>query len=212
MFWLPAFHTVVMHLFPQVCLEGSQFYSVKAYLLLAVCPWNTFSFNPVYSRCQCLHGMQTIMWRICTVAGWLLRTLRTACEWVKSPKLCHIVLLHVDCCCSIISCVNYGIYLYKNVRITLDGGASGVAAYNDAAGLPQHGYIAQWLPASVQPQPCRWVTWSSSLTVSYSVTARAGPMFIARGANAPANAQAVSGHGVRPLDQYSAVVGFVARS
>jgi len=37
--------------------------------------------------------------------------------------------------------------LYKNVRITLAGGALGMA-YNDAAGHPQHGYIAQWLLAS----------------------------------------------------------------
>ena len=32
--------------------------------------------------------------------------------------------------------------------------ASGVA-YDDAAGLPQHGYIARCLPASVHPQPSR---------------------------------------------------------
>jgi len=42
-------------------------------------------------------------------------------------------------------------------------------------------------------------------------------MFVARGAlaSAAAHAQAVSGHGtqsVRPLDQYSVVVGFVAHS
>ena len=46
------------------------------------------------------------------------------------------------------------LYLHENVRITLAGKASGVA-YNDAAGLLQHGYIAQWLLASVQPQPSR---------------------------------------------------------
>jgi len=34
----------------------------------------------------------------------------------------------------------------------LAGGASGMA-YNDAAGIPQHGDVAQCLPVSVQPQP-----------------------------------------------------------
>jgi len=47
-----------------------------------------------------------------------------------------------------VSCFYAYLYLYKNIRITLAGRVSGMA-YNDAAGLPQHGYIALWLPASV---------------------------------------------------------------
>jgi len=59
------------------------------------------------------------------------------------------------------------LYLYKNVIITLAGGASGVA-YNDAAGLPQHGYIAQLLPASVQQQPSRYTLRGPAHSLSHT--------------------------------------------